>query len=138
MAIAAGLYGCGTSSAQLSANPPTQPTPNYRSIIAKSLKAKDEFKESSESAITYFQTRGGIFSASAKLENVELSDSIRMVQTNYHGWAWQTCLRLNLNNRPVTYAVFISEGRVVDARSALAIDSCDTAHYTPLRGAALR
>ena len=125
-------------SAQPSANPPTQPTPNYRAIIAKSLKAKDTVTVAGQSPATYFLDRGGIFGPDAKLDHVDVSDSIKMVQTMYNGWAWQTCLRLNLNGKPVTYAVFISEGRVVDARSALAIDSCEKAQYVPLRGAAIR
>jgi hypothetical protein len=138
VAVAAILFGCGTSSAQPSANPPTQPTPNYRAIIAKSLKAKDTVTVAGQSPATYFLDRGGIFGPDAKLDHVDVSDSIKMVQTMYNGWAWQTCLRLNLNGKPVTYAVFISEGRVVDARSALAIDSCEKAQYVPLRGAAIR
>ena len=117
--------------------PPQAPTPNYRAIIAKSLRVKDEFgAESGE--IPFFTSRRGIFPASAKIDHVEAADTIKMVQTAYYGWAWQTCIRLNLNDRPATYAVFISEGRVVDARSAVAIDNCERDRYAPLAGAALR
>jgi hypothetical protein len=118
--------------------PPHAPTPNYRAIIAKSLRVKDTNAAESEE-IPYFTSRGGIFSTAAKIDHVEAADTIRMVQTNYFGWAWQTCIRLNLNGKPVTYAVFISEGRVVDARSAIVIDNCEREHYGPLgAGAALR
>ena len=117
--------------------PPLAPTPNYRAIIAKSLRVKDKFGAEQE-AIPYFTSRGGIFPASAKIDHVEAADTIRMVQTNYYGWAWQTCIRLNLNGQPVTYAVFISEGRVVDARSAIVVDNCERDRYAPLAGAALR
>lgn len=116
---------------------PQGPTPNYRGIIAKSLHAKEKFgAENAE--IPFFTSRRGIFPESAKIDHVQAADTIRMVQTNYFGWAWQTCIRLNLNGRPVTYAVFISEGRVVDARSALVVDNCERAQYSPLGGAALR
>jgi hypothetical protein len=143
--FAAGLCARPAAFAQ-AANPPqrppqgapTAPTPNYRAIIAKGLRVKDINAAEPES-IPYFTSRGGIFPASAKIDHLEAADTIRMVQTNYFGWAWQTCIRLNLNGRPVTYAVFISEGRVVDARSAIVIDHCEREHYGPLgAGAALR
>jgi hypothetical protein len=117
--------------------PPQSAAPNYRAIIAKSLHVKEKFATEPE-AIPYFTSRRGIFPASAKLDHVEAADTIRMVQTNYFGWAWQTCIRLNLNGKPVTYAVFISDGRVVDARSAIVVDKCEREHFTPLAGAALR
>ena len=138
LAVMAGLFGCGVSFAQPGANPPTQPTPNYRAIIAKSLKAKDTVTAGVQSPATYFLDRGGIFGPDAKLDHVEVSDSIKMVQTMYNGWAWQTCLRLNLNGKPVTYAIFIADGHVIDARSALAIDGCEKAQYVALRGATIR
>ena len=134
--FAAGL--CARPAAFAQAGAPQGPTPNYRAIIAKSLRVKDKNVAESET-IPYFTSRGGIFAATAKIDHVEAADKIRMVQTNYYGWAWQTCIRLNLNGKPATYAVFISEGRVVDARSAVAIDNCERDHYAPLgAGAALR
>jgi hypothetical protein len=127
---------CASASAQ-SSGPPQDPTPKYKAIIAKSLRVKD--KNSIEIGTDYFKDRAGIFSATARLDHVEVADSIRMVQTNYYGWAWQTCIRLNVNGFPLTYAVFISEGRVIDARSAVAVDNCDRAKYGALPvGAALR
>jgi hypothetical protein len=107
------------------------PTPNYRAIIAKSLRAKHNIVE--ETMVPYFTARGGIFNQTAKLDHVEVSDAIKMVQTDMHGWAWQTCIRLNVDGDPVTYAVFIADGRVVDARTAIAIDNCQRAAYGPLR-----
>ena len=128
---------CAAASAQ-SSGPPQGPTPKYKAIIAKSLRVKDK-DNVPESAVDYFKGRGGIFSAAARLDHVEIADTIRMVETNYYGWTWQTCLRLNVNGFAVTYAVFISENRVVDARSAVAIDNCDRAKYSALPvGAALR
>ena len=133
----AGAYVC--ASAQ-STGAPQGPTPKYKAIIAKSLRIKDKDNiPETETGVDYFKGRGGIFSANARLDHVEVSDSIRMVQTDYFGWAWQTCIRLNVNGFPLTYAVFISEGRVIDARSAVAIDNCDRAKYGTLSvGAALR
>ena len=84
------------------------------------------------SVTTYFTERGGIFQEDQNIENVEVSDAIRMVQTNFFGWAWETCIRLNVANSPATYAVFISDGRVVDARAANPTDNCENGNYAPL------
>jgi hypothetical protein len=120
---------CGSASAQ-SGGPPQGPTPKYKAIVSKSLRAKE--KDNLETGADYFKGRGGIFSATARLDHAEIADTIRMVQTNYYGWAWQTCIRLNVNGFPLTYAVFIAEGRVVDARSAIAIDNCAGVKYGAL------
>ncbi|HXX25675.1 MAG TPA: hypothetical protein VEJ40_03350 [Pseudolabrys sp.] len=132
------LYGCVSSVAQQGGTPPTQPTPNYRGIIARNLKAKEDFVDPTNINATYIESRGGIFPSTAKVDSVQISDSIKMVQTMYHGWAWQTCLKANVNGAAVTYAVFISGNRLVDARSAIIVDNCDKAHYDPPRGAVIR
>ena len=129
---------CAAASAQ-STGAPQEPTPKYKAIIAKSLRVKD--RDNIETGVDYFKGRGGIFSATARLDHVEVADTIRMVQTDYYGWAWQTCIRLNVNGYPLTYAVFISGSRVVDARSAVAIDNCQRVKYGALpvgAGATLR
>jgi hypothetical protein len=127
-----GAGGCVSISSS-SIDAPTQaPAPNYRAIIAKSLKAKPDFHSPIvPGGSTYFTDRGGIFLEDKNIEHVEVSDAIRMVQTNFFGWAWETCIRLNVANSPATYAVFISDGRVVDARAANPTDNCD-GNYAPL------
>ena len=132
-AVLLGGGGCvSTSSSSIDA--PTQaPAPNYRAIIAKSLKAKPGSGDPRDASVTtYFTERGGIFQEDQNIENVEVSDAIRMVQTNFFGWAWETCIRLNVANSPATYAVFISDGRVVDARAANPTDNCENGNYAPL------
>ena len=140
--------GCTSTVPPLNDGSPQGPAPNYRTIIAKSLTAKTElpgsgpdyfkgsgpdyFKESPGASPDYFKDRGGIFPADKKLDHVEISDTIRMVQTNLYGWAWQACIRLNVNNSPTTYAVFISDGVVVDARAAIRPDNCGDGNYAPL------
>ena len=114
--------GCTSTVPPLNDGSPQGSTPNYRTIIAKSLTAKTELDRSKLSrpeSSDYFRDRGGIFPADKKLGHVEISDTIRMVQTNLYGWAWEACIRLNVNNSPATYAVFISDGVVVDARAAI-------------------
>ena len=133
--------GCTSTVPPLNDGSPQGPTPNYRAIIAKSLTAKTEFYDRSElssldpfkqNQFVYFRDRGGIFPADKKLDHVEISDTIRMVQTNLYGWAWEACIRLNVNNSPATYAVFISDGVVVDARAAILPDNCGNGNYAPL------
>jgi hypothetical protein len=128
--------GCTSTVPPLNDGLPQGPTPNYRTIIAKSLTAKTELDRSKllspDSSPDYFRDRGGIFPADKKLDHVEISDTIRMVQTNLYGWAWEACIRLNVNNSPATYAVFISDGLVVDARVAILPDNCGDGKYAPL------
>ena len=124
--------GCTSTVPPLNDGSPQGPAPNYRTIIAKSLTAKTELDSSNLSSPNYFRDRGGIFLADKNLDHVEISDTIRMVQTSLYGWAWETCIRLNVNNSPATYAVFISEGVVVDARTAIPPDNCGDGNYAPL------
>ena len=121
--------GCTSTVPPLNDGSPQGPAPNYRTIIAKSLTAKTESPGSSPD---YFRDRGGIFPADKRLDHVEISDTIRMVQTNLYGWAWEACIRLNVNTAPATYAVFISDGVVVDARAAIRPDNCEDGNYAPL------
>jgi hypothetical protein len=128
--------GCTSIVPPLNDGSPQGPTPNYRTIIAKSLTAKTELDRSKlsspESSPDYFRDRGGIFPADKKLDHVEISETISMVQTSLYGWAWEACIRLNVNNSPATYAVFISDGVVVDARAAILPDNCGDGNYAPL------
>ena len=126
------LSGCRGESAFLLNEPPAERPPNFRAIIAESLRIKNETDPRIESDLNYFVDRGGIFLPTTKIDDLEISDSIRMVHTNRHGWAWLTCIHLNANGSPVTYAVFISGNHVVDARVAVVIDNCDQGNYTPL------
>jgi hypothetical protein len=124
--------GCTSTVPPLNDGSPQGPAPNYRTIIAKSLTAKTESDPSEVLSPDYFRDRGGIFPADKKLDHVEISDTIRMVQTNLYGRAWEACIRLNVNNSPAIYAVFISDGVVVDARAAIRLDNCGDGNYAPL------
>jgi hypothetical protein len=41
-------------------------------------------------------------------------------------------MRATVNGAPATLAVFVANGRVVTARTALVVDHCDNANYVPL------
>src|SRR5262249_4447730 len=108
--------GCTSTVPPLNDGSPQGPTPNYRAIIAKSLTAKTDFYDGSElssqdllkkNQFFYSRDGGEIFPAEKNLDHVEFSDTIRMVQKNLYGWGGEVCFRLNVNNSPATYAVFI-------------------------------
>ena len=134
-ALLMGFGGCTSTPSPPNDGSPEGPMPNYRAIIAKSLKAKKEFynpERNSSSEFSYFIDREGIFQPDKKIDHVEISDTIRKVQTNIYSWAWEACVRLNVNNSLATYAVFIIDERVVDARAANPTDNCEGGNYAPL------
>jgi hypothetical protein len=119
--------GCTSTSVD---EPAQGPAPNYRAIIAKGLIAKTQTYSTGDAS--YFVDQAGLFLPDLKLDQIEISDTIRMVQSIRNGWAWQACMRLNVNNNPRTFAVFIVDGRAVDARAANPTDNCENSNYSPL------
>ncbi|MGA7530401.1 MAG: hypothetical protein WBW27_00780, partial [Pseudolabrys sp.] len=110
-AFLSGSGGGCTSTSLSDDGPPQGPVPNYRAIIAKGLVEKTD--PNPMTGASYFADQAGLFLPDKKLNQIEISDAVRMVQTNTNGWAWQTCVRLNVDNKPGTYAVFITDGRAV-------------------------
>jgi hypothetical protein len=119
------LSACASNSAAV-AQTSAGPAPNAASIIANNLgrKPKTDYAGTVPAQL--------IFPASKRVEHVEMSDLLRPVRTDLYGWAWQTCIRANVEGLPHTYAVFIGGDRVVDSRMALAPDQCDQGQYRPL------
>ena len=113
----------------ISIDAPPGPAPDYRAIIAKGLVAVT--KPSSVGGGSYFVDQAGMFLPDKMLDQIEISDPATMVQTR-NGWVWQTCMHLNIDNKPSTYAVFIADGRPVNAREAIVTDNCEGANYAPL------
>jgi hypothetical protein len=119
------LSACASNSAvveQTSAGP----APRAASIIANNLGPKPNTDYHST-----VPTRL-IVPADKRVDHVEMSDLLRPLRTDLYGWAWQTCIRADVEGLPHAYAVFIEGDRVVDSRMALALDQCDQGHYTPL------
>jgi hypothetical protein len=119
------LSACASNSAvveQTSAGP----APNAASIIANNLGAHPKMDPAATVQVQL------IVPANKRVDHVEISDLLRPIRTNLYGWAWQTCIRANVEGRPHAYAVFIEGDRVVDSRMALALDQCDQGQYTPL------
>ena len=129
-AFLSGSGGGCTSTSLSDDGPPQGPAPNYRAIIAKGLIEKTD--PNPMTGASYFADQAGLFLPDKKLNQIEISDAVRMVQTNTNGWAWQTCMRLNVDNKPGTYAVFITDGRAVLARAENPTDHCEAGQYAPL------
>jgi len=47
------------------------------------------------------------------------------------GWSWLTCVHFNDRGHPRSYAIFIADDAVVDARYAVETDACDAQTFTP-------
>jgi hypothetical protein len=83
--------------------------PNYRQIVAENI--------------------GTIFANPAELGILEISN-VRQADHSLKGQAWLTCLRIHAGDAPQEYAVFIRDGKIVDARSGVAIDRCKQQTYS--------
>ena len=46
---------------------------------------------------------------------------------------WFACVRTTLQEKPMYFAVFMREGKVVERRQAVMIDECSTDHFQPLK-----
>jgi len=94
----------------LPANDPTQPLApdNYGVVISNALKKFKDF---------------------ATYANFEIS-SLRWVHTT-SGWSWLACVRYDDHEHRRTYAFFVKDNAVVDARYNVMADACGSQQYIP-------
>ena len=104
LALSIGLGGCAAAS-----QPAELSEPNYRQIVADNI--------------------GTVFPNAAELGVLEISN-VRQADHSLKGQAWLTCLRIHAGDAPQEYAVFIRDGKIVDARSGVAIDRCKQQTYS--------
>jgi hypothetical protein len=125
------LAGCAADEGHI--NPPAEPEPDYRTIIANNLKSSRlaPQKRADESSSEFFDGTGNIFANPKKIGSVEIADSQRLELTNI-GWAWMTCIRVQTGQPLGTFAIFISKGAIVDARRSISPDRCEEMNYRPL------
>ena len=55
---------------------------------------------------------------------------VRMVD-HLKGPAWITCLKIDARGKPQHYAIFIQDGKVIDARASMIVDQCQKESYEP-------
>ncbi len=85
------------------------PNPAYTTLVANYLKSA--------------------FKGYASYDNFEIA-GVRWVHAP-KGWSWLTCARFQDHGRQRTYALFIKDGAVTDARYAVQTDACDAQTYSP-------
>jgi hypothetical protein len=135
------LGSCAESVPSL--DPPIDPAPNYRAIIAKNLRSSrvtppsDPRLKTPEGAasavgINFFDERGNIFSDPKKVGSIEVADSQRQELNDAFGWTWMTCIRAQGGEINGTFAVFISGNAIVDSRRSILTDRCEGLKYQPL------
>ena len=114
----------------LASNEPTSETPpDARAAIKASLEhpanASDPMQDDAV-------RKASIFPIQRRVSDVGISSAQTRTLTNFHGWAWETCMRATVDGVDGNYAVFVANGKVVDARTALPIDHCKQRTYIPL------
>ncbi len=103
------LPGCSELAQPSEAAPPAPPAPPpYVSLAAKYL-------------LSAFNDRGSY--AGFEISSLRWVDSIK-------GWAWLACVHFQDHGHLRTYALFIQDDAVVDARYAVETDRCETQTYT--------
>ena len=111
------------------------PAPSYRKIVADSLAAgvndSDSLVVNRENPAARKHQITRIFEDSSLLAPFEIS-GVRQVYS-FAGWTWLTCLKAHDKGRPLYYAVFIQDNRVIDVRARVAVDECDKQTYDPLK-----
>jgi len=132
--LTAMLAGCAGGLA--SYEPPAEPAPNYREIIAKNLMSPRltpviTTKPTDAATDSFFDDKGNIFLDPKKIGLVEIADSQRR-EVSTIGWAWMTCIRLSGGETNGTYAIFVSGGAIVEARRSVLTDRCEEFNYQPL------
>ncbi len=103
------LPGCSEIGSPKEEMPAAGPDPGYYTLVADHLKTS--------------------FNDHASYNTFSIS-GFRWVHA-VKGWTWLVCVRFQDRGHERTYAMFIKEGAVVDARYAVQADACDTQSYAP-------
>jgi hypothetical protein len=112
LALAASLGGCsaGNMAQVWSGGPiPDLSQPNYQRIITDNIRT--------------------IFPKENPPGELEIS-GVRMVD-HLKGPAWITCLKIDARGKAQYYAIFIQDGKVIDARMSVMVDRCQKESYEP-------
>jgi len=115
-----------------SVDPPIEPEPNYRAIVAKNLSSPRAETVADTANFNFFEERGNIFLDSKKIGSIKIADSQRREFHNTFGWTWMTCIQAQGGEINGTFAIFIAGNTIVDARRSVLIDRCEGLNYQPL------
>jgi hypothetical protein len=103
------LSGCSELALPSEAAPPPSPPPGYVSLAAKYL-------------LSALKDRAAY--ADFEISGLRWTDSIK-------GWTWLACIHFQDRGHLRSYAIFIQDNAVVDARYAVETDACEAQTYTP-------
>jgi hypothetical protein len=124
------LANCAGSLSSI--DPPIEPEPDYRAIIAKNLRSPIVTPVAATVNSNFFDERGNIFLNPKRIGSIEIADSQRRVFHNTSGWTWMTCIQAQGGEINGTFAIFIAGNTIVDARRAVLTDRCEGLNYHPL------
>jgi hypothetical protein len=127
LALCAAVAGCSADSPLLDQTS-NETAPNARAIIQANLETR--IRDDDPESIAARESL--IFPPERRVSGVSVSAAQQRTLTDLYGWAWRSCLRATVDDVQATLAVFIANGRVVTARTALVVDHCDNANYVPL------
>lgn len=127
LALSATIAGCSANSPLLD-QPGSEAAPNARAIIQANLETR--IRDDDPDSIAARESL--IFPPERRVSDVSVSAAQERTLTDIHGWAWRSCMRATVDGVQATLAVFVANGRVVTARTALVVDHCDNANYVPL------
>ena len=150
VAVSIAFAGLTSNSLQAASDPSVQNPPNFRAVISRNLESSGQATTEPDLEEEIYPPKTVIFPPDRRVTNVEISDIRRRTLTILYGWAWQTCIRATVcfwsqalqQSTPAagkacetqkTFAIFVTENRVIDARTALVADQCDRGNYVPLR-----
>jgi hypothetical protein len=127
LVLSAAIAGCSANSPLLD-QPSNEAAPNARAIIQANLETR--IRDDDPESIAARESL--IFPPERRISDVAVSAAQERTLTDLHGWAWRSCMRATVDGIPATLAVFVANGRVVTARTALVVDHCEQANYVPL------
>jgi hypothetical protein len=120
VAVSLGLAGCATGHLAESLPEPVASQdllePNYRQIVADNIAA--------------------VFPNPDALGNLEIS-AVRPV-SHLRGPAWLACLRIQADQTPQEYALFIQGDKIIDQRTGVGLDRCKQQAYQPFDPASFK
>ncbi len=142
------MIGGGSAAGEPAFVPPLENPPNYRQIVQALMRAappkdakpdkapKTKFAAAPETKpnanknlVDRFENTGRVTRISPGY-SWEISKPRRVEVVP--GWSWQVCLKGNRSGKPFYLALFIQNRDVVDARTVVVIDRCESEAYEPL------
>lgn len=142
------MIGGGVAASEPAFVPPLENPPNYRQIVQALMRAgppKDAKPEKAPKT-KFVASPAAKPNANRKLvDRFENTGRVTRISPGYSweiskprrveviaGWSWQVCLKGNRSGKPFYLALFIQNRVVVDVRSGVVVDRCESEVYESL------